>query len=295
MAEFIVDAIIVTYLTTKRDAPDLSKNIEATLAQVRQLILVDNGSDHMALEMLRQLKARHSNIILIENHANLGLAAAQNLGITHAITTNATHVLLLDDDSLPQPQMVAKLLKYANKQTAILAPALQEPHSTHISRIVVPRWFGFQRIRPLKPEKALAVIASGSLISTHALQNIGLMREDFFIDYVDVEWCLRARHHGYEIWVIPEATLQHRLGNKTRNFGGFITSNHSPERRYTIFRNRTICWKAYLTKRPRYLLYDMMAALYDIGRIAIFEQQRLGKLKAALRGFWHGLRHSKLH
>ncbi len=213
------------------------------------------------------------------------------------------------------------------KPTALLAPHIIQPDSPHPTRYVVPRGkLGFRRVhfsgrhsergaaesKNLPPDQVRSfdsvqarftqddneqntlypttVIASGSLIHADVLREIGLMREDFFIDYIDTEFCLRLRKHGYPIIVVRDAELTHHIGAKQAHALGVVTSNHSAKRRYTIFRNRFIVWKQYHRSSPHYVLYDAMAACYDLFRILAFEQQKRSKLGAALRGLWHGVR-----
>ena len=60
------------------------------------------------------------------------------------------------------------------------------------------------------------VITSGTLTSLKAFANLGPFRADFFIDFVDSEYCLRARKAGYRILVSPHARIRHRVGSKRR-------------------------------------------------------------------------------
>ncbi|MFX8766500.1 glycosyltransferase family 2 protein, partial [Acinetobacter baumannii] len=56
-----------------------------------------------------------------------------------------------------------------------------------------------------KPLHSTLLISSGSLISVEALKAVGLMRDYYFIDYVDTEWCLRAEYLGYKNFVSAQA------------------------------------------------------------------------------------------
>jgi rhamnosyltransferase len=47
------------------------------------------------------------------------------------------------------------------------------------------------------------VITSGSFIPISIFNDVGFMREELFIDFVDIDWCLRARAKGYEIVSLP--------------------------------------------------------------------------------------------
>src|SRR4051812_23363158 len=97
-----VVAVIVTY------QPDLAllREIPAVAPQVSRVLVVDNGSTGNLICSA----GSHEKVEVISLHTNLGVATAHNVGIRRASKEGASHVLLLDQDSLPQPDMVEKLL-----------------------------------------------------------------------------------------------------------------------------------------------------------------------------------------
>ena len=97
------------------------------------------------------------------------------------------------------------------------------------------------------------VITSGCLMSIEAFENVGGFCDKLFIDMVDCEYCFRLRQHGYKVLIYTKPLMNHSLGNLQviEIFGKKIKLfNHSPFRRYFIFRN-TI----YMLKK--YFLFDM--------------------------------------
>lgn len=137
----------------------------------------------------------------------------------------------------------------------------------------------------LKP--VLWVIASGSLIPVARFDEVGLMDESYGIDYVDKEFCLRLVSRGYIISVVSDAVLRHQIGHCSDHdmLGIRITAtNHPPRRRYTIYRNRLRTCGRYGLCVPAFLLYECGGIFYDLTRIALFEQDKMAKLKAVLAG-----------
>jgi len=136
------------------------------------------------------------------------------------------------------------------------------------------------------------LLASGSLIRANALLSVGEMRESFFIDYVDTDWCLRAVSSGWRLLVSHQAVLTHRLGAAQRHdvnrFVSILTKNHSADRRFTIFRNRLFMWREYWRRVPCFVSFDMIAACYDLLRIVLIEKNKGAKLRAALKGTLSG-------
>ena len=52
-------------------------------------------------------------------------------------------------------------------------------------------------------------ISSGSLIRKEVFEEVGLMNEDLFIDFVDNELCWRAKFFGYKIFISSRAKMNH--------------------------------------------------------------------------------------
>lgn len=292
-----ITAIIVTY----NIGEEYKKNLASVLPQVEKAIIVDNSVQESSREFLTELQNQHKEKLdVIFNGANIGLAKAQNIGIELALKNKPEWMLFLDDDSIPKADMVSNMFAaYVSSDgkddVAILAPYIKEINTKIEPRYVIRKWgifFYRAKFGHRETMEVMAAIASGSLIKTSIIEKLGKFRDDFFIDYIDTEYCLRVRAAGYRIIAVKSAVMSHILGNKTSHkIGGFeiITSNHPPHRRFTIYRNRAVLWKKYLFKTPIYILYDITAAIYDILRISLFEEDKSAKLKHAVNGFWIGL------
>lgn len=288
-----VCAVIVTH----HPGGEIADILAALLPQVQRVYIVDNGSREAARKTLEECRTAHPEIIeLVLNDSNLGLAAAQNQGIRLAVAVGFEWVLLLDDDSLPAPDMVERLLsawrKQSDRHIGIVAPRLVERGVPAPVRYVVPYGVVFRR-KSLRAGDNLTgvamVIASGSLIRTEVFHAAGLMNEGFFIDGVDHEFCLRARRLGYTILVTGDAVLTHRQGEKRLTFFGMAPSGHSAARRYTIFRNRIFLLRRYARHFPFLPAYETMACFWDLARILLAEPNKKEKLSAAFRGLAHGM------
>lgn len=75
------------------------------------------------------------------------------------------------------------------------------------------------------------------LVPVEVLKKVGLMRDELFIDYIDIEWCLRTASNGYSLYAIPDAKMSHTIGDERKLFLGREVSIHSPLRRYYLARN----------------------------------------------------------
>ena len=70
------------------------------------VIVVDNGSTDGSAPLIRQ---RYPEVILLENKSNLGLAAANNIGIRHALSQGADFGLILNNDTAGAPALLQKI------------------------------------------------------------------------------------------------------------------------------------------------------------------------------------------
>lgn len=279
-----VCALVVTY------HPDaqLELRVAAVAAQVGAVILVDNGSDDEALAMLRRL-ALDPAIGLIENGANLGVAQALNRGARQAEAQGFDWVLTLDQDSRVAPDLIEVLfaVRAAHpepERLAVLGAGFEEAATpaAPVTAAAEP-W-----------EEVEAVITSGSLFALSTYRKIGPFRDELFIDYVDIEYCLRARALGYRIARTRRALMSHEIGAPTghRLLGALKwTTNHSADRRYYIARNDTVMLREQgRFRHGGWALKSLGRRLRTCKRVLLYERHKTAKIAATLQGWWHGIR-----
>lgn len=284
-----VVAIVVTY--EPNDA-QLLRNLLALSVQVSQVIVVDNGSTTIDVQDYLS-KQGIGNITLISLSKNYGIAYAQNRGIEYAKKTNGLYVLLMDQDSLPAPNMVEALYVETLKfdHLAIVGPVYLSQYQNNVS--VITNVIGLRRHRKICDEnhpivKSDALIASGTLISIHILNQVGQMNEELFIDYVDTEWGLRAKSLGFDSYVVWRAKMVHQLGNHAINFMGRKMIVHSPFRRYYMYRNAILLYK--MKHIPlNWKIVDCSRILLRAVFYSLTNCPRFENFKMILLGLWHGL------
>lgn len=236
--DLYVVAVVVTF---HPDSDCLLRQWTSLAGQVSAVVWVDNGTP----ANLRAIAARCGSpapTVIAMGH-NAGLGAAQNAGIAWARRMGATHVLLMDQDSTPHPTMVGCLLAALREcpDAAAAGPRYFDDRNPDAPSAFV-QISGLQT-RRLPCEDAARVwrvdhlIASGCLIPIWALDRVGCMREEFFIDFVDVEWCLRARSLGNVVLGVCAAGLSHQLGERHVKALGRMRHIHSPLRLYYQVRN----------------------------------------------------------
>lgn len=293
-----VCAIVVTYL------PDevLPTRIHEIRLQAGHLVIVDNSPVDQPGAALHALEAEEG-VEVIRNGANKGIAAALNQGLRKAKQLGFSWALTLDQDSTPSDSMLEELLLTLNTSPFRHRTALVSPNIT-LGAVVsgssywprpdrrFPLFFQRARCHGRDLDDVTMTITSGALTSLKVLEDIGTLREDFFIDYVDTEYCLRARSNGYRILVSAKALLYHQLGDmRETSFAGHTLRPrfHSPSRVYYLYRNRIPTIRRYGLRFPHWLFFDLLSSAFNLLRILLVEDQRKAKAKAAINGTLDGL------
>ncbi len=293
-------AVVVTYNIGER----YQKSFDTLKNQVDKVIIVDNGSDPSTIGVLQQIQKNFKDKVnIILNEKNVGVAKAQNIGIARAIDEGFEWVLLLDHDSLLKENMVhamknlyQSLGREMQEKIAIVAPNVMDINVNLPSKFTtryLKIFFKREKCSEKKYIDALTVIASGSLIKTLVLKRIGLMKEEFFIDFIDTEFSLRVISNRFKIIVVCDAILYHSLGERRvyKIFTiRFKPTFHSPQRRFYIFRNRVKVLKSYICKVPSFAFLDFVRILYDIFNITFFENDKVSKFRMIVKGILAGLK-----
>jgi rhamnosyltransferase len=289
-----VCAVIVSYHPEPAAILGLVKGVAR---QVGAVVLVDNASGgDWQLVLGETLSARDG--VLLGQSNNLGLAAAQNIGIDWARANGYRYVLLLDQDSEPGEGMVASLLLalqtlVATNRIAAVGPRFHDMREDRDAPFVR---IGFPLNRKLWCASGMQhiacdfLISSGALIPLAVIDQVGPMDAGLFIDNVDLEWGFRARAQGFALYGVCAATMHHRLGDARRTLplGGQVVV-HGPLRLYYMMRNRVLLYRMPHTPRV-WIAQDLPRVLAKLFLFGVLIGPRPRNLRCMLRGLWDGLR-----
>ena len=202
-----------------------------------RIVIVDNHSADQSVSILRDWIHQHdtdSRIDLIESTHNNGFAAGNNIGLRHL---SADFYLLLNSDTQIRPGAIRILLESARQhpEAGLFSPRLEWPdgkgqescfryHSpvselTDAARTgLVSRLFASRQVplpvqtSPCQPEwTSFACV----MIRDQVLRQVGLLDEGYFMYFEDVEFCHRARQHGWTIQHEPAARVVHLRGGSS--------------------------------------------------------------------------------
>jgi rhamnosyltransferase len=277
-----VCAVVVAYF------PDegFNKRLQTLLPQVGKVVVIDNTPEDRATSRLKITLQEVVQILCIDNLNNVGIAAALNQGLVHCSKERYKWMLTLDQDTQCYPDMVNTLLEVSHAcqlKPTIVGGNYFDPQS---DRTKVPAGQGGDFL------EQKTVITSGSLIDVRLAIAMGGFREDYFIDQVDHEFCLRARTHGHKVVISSKPVMTHSVGRD----GGVripilgVLPNHPPLRKYYIARNTVVTVAEYWLREPQWCARRLLRMLLGLGFMAILEEQRWSKVRAFAAGVADGLR-----
>lgn len=281
-------AVIVTYYPNLNQLCELLRSLES---QVAGAVIVDNASMGVDWGCIDCLSLNNLKIDLIKLEVNLGLGGALNVGVNFSRKSNFSYVLLLDQDSLPDPMMVSNLhLAFEKlnsvKDVAAVGPRFKDPISGLLAKFKTSN-------RKYHHDFAEVdfLITSGSYISMSTFDRIGEFNEGLFIDYVDTEWCFRARKFGMEVFGVDDAVMTHSLGESRIRIWLLrwrTISLHRSFRYYFMYRNWVhLSRKSYIPLSWKIEnFFKLLGLSIVIGTLGV---NRFTNLKMAAKGLVGGI------
>ena len=259
-------AVIIWYNPSQSDIANTHN-----LADLIPCVLVIDNSDNS-----NSLHIKKTNILYYPLYNNLGIATALNYGFQKVVERGFKYALSLDQDSNFNADNLQRFEERASQlfkdpSTAIVAASLET--SGNLKEPLIKK----------------TNITSGSMTCLNAWEKVGRFRDDFFIDHVDHEFCLRLTRAGFFIYSIPNIKMQHMFGYPmTRVIFGkkFSSHGYSKYRMYYYFRNRLYLSKLRNEAKLPVLRFLLKKMLYCM----IVEPDRNAKLYYACRGIYDFLR-----
>jgi GT2 family glycosyltransferase len=184
------------------------------------VIVVDNGSTD---DSIRRLRHEWPDLVILETRKNLGFAGGNNVGIRHALLLGTEYLWLLNNDTEPSQTALSALITKALTNSKIGAVAsicyyAQEPSTVQVwAGARVNLWIGYAHnsIVPRTDDWFDSLYGASLLISSAALEQIGLLDEGFFHYWEETEFCLRLRRSGWLLAAAPDSHILHKVGAST--------------------------------------------------------------------------------
>ena len=254
-----------------------SGRLQKLLAQFPAVVLVDNTPGDAVLGELPHV------VHLIRNRRNRGIAAALNQGVSHAMERGFLWVATFDQDSELLPgyldEVVAIAGRYAPQPALVGCNYLRgdSDEVVYTGPADVDTW------------SRLTLITSGTFMPARFALDAGGFREDFFIDSVDHEFCLRMRDRGARVMTTACPYMRHRMGVAAVGICRPFSLQHSPLRRYYIARNSLLTIRAHGFRHWLWSLRQLGRLVAEGVAIIVFESEKDAKLRNLAVGLWHGI------
>lgn len=274
-----ISVVIVNYCT-RNLLRDCLASLEMSMAEHLEIVVVDNNSTDGSVEMLR---TEFPKVAVIHNYENRGFAKANNQGIRQA---HGKYILLLNSDTLVRPGAMGAMAEFLdghpeaggvtcrllNADGTIQASVSRRPgpvllffRLSGLSRLF--QGDGFRRFlrkyfgallgatvrgyldpyafgtAPLEVEN---VSAACLMLRREAIEQVGLLDENFFMYSEDMDYCLRLRAVGWKLYYIPRGEIVHFGGQSSggrmrdysvhsyRSLFYFYRKHYSPLTRFIV-------------------------------------------------------------
>jgi GT2 family glycosyltransferase len=231
-----------------------------------EIIVVDNGSSRSEQLGLRKLEEMYGiNVVrVIELKRNLGFANANNVGIRIALHNGAEYVLLLNNDTIVDPNFLKEMIKVAEKdhKIGILGPKMYYYNNNDRGKTIwyaggkVNMYFTHKQeagkidVGQYKTFKTVDYVAGACmLIRKDVFLDIGLLPREYFLGWEDIDFCLSAKRNGiYHCIFVPTSCIWHKVS------ASYKRGNLSDKMVFFGFRNRVMIRYKFLSKY-RFILF----------------------------------------
>jgi len=220
-------SILIISWNTKEFLLSCIRAVSETEGRIsREIIVIDNGSQDGSVS---EVKRVFPSVHVIQNEENLGFSKAVNQGLQEA---SGRYVLLLNPDTQVKHGAIEQLVSFmegcpdagvagaqllnddGSKQNSIANfPSLTtELLNKSLLRWLFPKKFpGKERNYP-EPVEVDSVIGACVMVRRTALEQVGLLDEDYFLFLEETDWCYRMKRAGWKVYHVPQAEVYHFQG-----------------------------------------------------------------------------------
>lgn len=268
----------------------------------QQIIVVDNGSIDASIENLQRAI---DGLSILRNPCNAGFAKAVNQGIRQVTSAPSPPdlILLLNNDaqldpgaleafaagfdSLPNLAIAGGQLHYPDGRLqsafAPLPSIAEEILPRSLLKLIQPARFQRKTLDE-NPIAVECVLGACLCVRRSILPRLGLLDEDYFFFFEEIEWCQRARQLGAEIYYLPKASALHGHGQTANRFRG--PSRVEYQRSKLTFFKKTRTLAAYRVVSSVLVLRTLVNAL--AGEAACVATLQLNKrLRQKANTYWY--------
>ena len=267
--------IVIVNWNGKRDTFELIDSIKKINYNNYKIYLVDNNSsDGSQKEFIKKYK-KNTDIKLILNTKNEGLAGGYNSGIRKVLIDKLDYSFIMNNDMTAEKNFLSILVNEAKENEKIAAVGPRIYYYNDKDRVwstgIKFRLMGFKNSDQNKLDskiqsknKIVDALDGAYLIKNSVLKKIGLLEEDFFIMQEMTGWCIKAKKHGYLSMIVPKSKIWHKISRSVQNESKLCT--YYGERNWFLLLKRTQDKSKYLLGILIYLMLFFPKMFYSLIR-----------------------------
>jgi len=215
-------AVVILNWNGREDTLACLESLAAALSPGDRAVVVDNGSGDGSVEAVR---GRFPEAACIENGENLGFAGGNNAGLSWALERRFRRIMLLNNDTIVPAELLAELNGYldGHPEVGVVQPLLVNASNPGLIDSSGQEIFRFPGARdrqmgvpveeaPQRPCPVFGACAAAALFRREALEEVGLLDEDFFVLLEDADLMFRLRCAGWEANLVPGVRVDHKRG-----------------------------------------------------------------------------------
>lgn len=284
--------IILLNYNGAKDTIECVKSLEEIDYDNYEILVVDNYSTDNSFDFLsKSIGYKHH---VISSGKNGGFAFGNNIGIKYAMQNNADYVLLINNDTIVKKDFLSKLFESLseNKNFGIVTGLILNYYEKNKiwyggGEINWKRFYGYhchenQDVDSVNLQGRNITFATGCLmlISVNTIKEVGLLPEEYFMYYEDVDYCAKVQEKGFSIYFNPNCVIYHKISASSGEYESAFAVMWNTKNRLKFI-------KKYKYKVSRYNYIKVITFFYITRIIKIldyFIKKRKDKAKALLNG-----------
>lgn len=282
-----ISFIIVNYNGLK-DSCELIESIHKFLYDYSdyEIVFVDNGS---LINEADEVSKRFPDVIAVRCKVNKGFAAGNNFGMWNS---SGKYLFLINNDALLMDNSVLRMVSFMDnhEKAGAVSPKIYYPGERKIIQYAGFTKFSHITLRNRsigrgevdigqydKESPTFSLHGAAMMVRRKVLEEIGFMYEKYFLYYEEIEWCMKIKKRGYELWYLPSAQLVHKESRST--------GDNSVVKRYYLTRNRLLFARRNLSRVEAVcsIVYQVFIANPKAVIVALCEG-RMDLARATLKG-----------
>ncbi|HIZ42028.1 MAG TPA: glycosyltransferase family 2 protein [Candidatus Gemmiger excrementigallinarum] len=283
--------IVISNYNGWQDTVQCLESLQKQTYRDFEIILLDDASTNDSVQQLQ--KHLTENTVFLPQEANVGFAAANNVGMRRALADGCDWVLLLNNDTVAAPDFLETLLR-ETPAGAVSCPKmlfLDPPDEIwfaggELDRATgkVRHLGGHEKDGPAFAEKKQVSFITFCcvLLPRQVIEQVGFLDETLFMYCEDVDYCIRLTDAGVPLWFLPDAKIWHKAGGSA---GGMLSVYYIT--RNTLYLTCKGKSRGYIRARTLPVLIAG-AARYALTKLL---GRKKGRSYGAFRGaldFWRG-------